>query len=408
MKVLYYHQYFTTPSNGGGTRSYEFAQALIAKGHQVTVVCGGADDKFNLPIISKYLSRGDVDGIDVIQIRVNTQNTDSISKRAVDFLKYGILGVRLALKERCDLLFATSTPLTAAIPGIFTKLFRKKNKFVFEVRDLWPELPKALGMKNGFLLGGMSILEKYGYKSADACIGLSPGICKGIKEKSSKDKLVKMIPNGCDLELFKRDEEIRRSFSVSGINPSDVVTVFTGAHGVANGIDALLDTAVVLKKRNVRDIKFLFVGNGKEKQRLIERAREQQLNNCIFLDRMSKYELNIIMNRADIGLMVLQNVPAFYYGTSPNKFFDYLSAGLPVVNNYPGWLADIIGQNKCGMVVKPGNAEEFADALMYLGNNPEVRLKMGENARQLAESEFSRNDLANEFVTFLEGVNIKS
>jgi len=407
MKVLYYHQYFTTPSNGGGTRSYEFAQALIAKGHQVTVVCGGADDKFNLPIISKYLSRGDVDGIDVIQVRVDTQNTDPISKRAFDFLKYGIIGVRLALNERYDMLFATSTPLTAAIPGIATKLFRKKNKFVFEVRDLWPELPKALGMKNRFLLGGMSILEKYGYKSADACIGLSPGICKGIGEKSSKDKVIKMIPNGCDLELFRRDEEIRQSFSVSGINPNDVVAVFTGAHGVANGIDALLDTAAELKKRDIRNIKFLFVGNGKEKQRLVERAKKQQLDNCVFLNRMSKYELNVVMNRADIGLMVLQNVPAFYYGTSPNKFFDYLSAGLPVVNNYPGWLADIIGENQCGMVVRPEDAKEFADMLIYLGNNPELRQKMGENARQLAEKKFSRTDLANEFVVFLEEINKK-
>ncbi|NGM67217.1 glycosyltransferase family 4 protein [Sphingobacterium sp. SGR-19] len=407
MKVLYYHQYFTTPSNGGGTRSYEFAQALIANGHQVTVVCGGADDKFNLPIVSKYISRGEVDGIDVIQVRVNTQNTDSISKRAVDFLSYGIIGVRLALKEKYDLLFATSTPLTAAIPGIVMKLFRKKNKFVFEVRDLWPELPKALGMKNPLLLGGMSILEKYGYKSADACIGLSPGICKGIKKRSSEGKLIKMIPNGCDLELFRRDEKIASSFSVSGINPSDVVAVFTGAHGVANGIDALLDTAAELKKRNTGNIKFLFVGSGKEKQRLIERAKKQQLDNCIFLNRMSKYELNTVMNRADIGLMVLQNVPAFYYGTSPNKFFDYLSAGLPIVNNYPGWLADIIGESKCGMVVRPEDAEEFASTLIYLANNPELRRKMGENARQLAEKKFSRNDLANKFVAFLEGVNEK-
>ena len=141
MKVLYFHQHFTTPSIGGGTRSYEFARRLVERGHQVTIVCGEFA-KLNLPASdTKNVYRGDVDGIDVIQIALPYSNSDSIAKRAMIFLKFGFLGLKVALKEEYDLLFATTTPLTAGIPGIFMKWMGKKKTFVFEVRDLWPELP---------------------------------------------------------------------------------------------------------------------------------------------------------------------------------------------------------------------------------------------------------------------------
>jgi glycosyltransferase involved in cell wall biosynthesis len=119
---------------------------------------------------------------------------------------------------------------------------------------------------------------------------------------------------------------------------------------------------------------------------------------------MPKSKLNKIVANADIGMMVLANVPAFYYGTSPNKFFDYISSGLPVLNNYPGWLADIIRENNCGLVVSPNNAEAFANALLKLADDRKLSRAFGQNSRGLAENNFSRNDLADKFVGFLEEV----
>ncbi|WP_152266628.1 glycosyltransferase family 4 protein [Agriterribacter humi] len=403
MRVLYFHQYFNTPSIGGGIRSYEFAQALVKKGHHVTMICGGADEKFNLPKVSRYFNRGFVDGVEVIQIRINTTNKDKISKRAIDFVKFGFLSIKFAFNEEYDLLFATSTPLSAGIPGIFAKWFsRKKFKFVFEVRDLWPELPKALGLKNPFLLWGMGVLEKVSYKKSDACIGLSPGICEGIKKKTPKGHLIEMIPNGCDIDLFTRDTTGK--YEIEGIKTDDIVAIYPGVHGVANGLDSVLDMAKVLIEKEINHIKILFVGKGKQKPHLINRTSNEKINNCIFLDKVSKYELNRIMSRADIGLMVLKNIPAFYYGTSPNKFFDYISASLPIVNNYPGWLADMITEYKCGVVVPPDNPHAFADAVIELANDSKSRIQMGINSRAIAERKFSRKDLAAKFVTLLEEV----
>jgi glycosyltransferase involved in cell wall biosynthesis len=401
MKILYFHQHFNTLSQSGSTRSYEFSKQLIEKGHSVTIVCGG-HAKLNLPKSDmKNMYRGMIDGIDLIQIDLPYSNNDSILKRAIIFIKFAWKGIQISLKENYDILFATSTPLTAGIPGIIGKIFRKK-KFVFEVRDLWPELPKALGMKNPIFLGGMNILEKLSYRYADACIGLSPGICEGIKNKSRKGKRIELIPNGCDLELFKPLSG--EKFLLDRVDSSSKVAIFTGAHGIANGLDAILDVGIQLKKMGRNDIILVFIGDGKMKKYLTERAKNENLDNCRFYDPVPKKELPQIIASANVGLMVLANIPAFYYGTSPNKFFDYISAGLPVLNNYPGWLADMINENQLGLTVSPDDSESFTKGLLKLIDDYEFQQKCKKNARNFAEKNFSRKDLSIKFVSFLEEI----
>lgn len=408
MHVLYFHQHFSTPLGSTGTRSYEMAQRLIGRGHTVTMVCGsGQMARSGLaeePVDG--MRRGDVDGIDVIELCLPYSNYDGFLKRAWTFLLYAWRGVKLALSLNYDLLFATSTPLTAGIPGIVIKLFRKKP-FVFEVRDLWPELPREMGViTNPLILKGMDILEWMSYHSADACIGLSPGIVRGITRRNIPMSRLTMIPNGCDLELFKPAQHTGVR-NINGINKDDFVAIFCGAHGIANGLDAVLDAAKVLKERNEQNIKLLFIGDGRLKPQLMERAGKEQLDNCFFCDPVPKQDLTTITAAADVGLMILANVPAFYYGTSPNKFFDYIASGLPVLNNYPGWLAEIIGNNDCGIAVPPANPETFADALVTMRDNPERRGLMGRNARTVAERDFNREKLADQFVGFLEEIHKK-
>ena len=401
MKILYFHQHFSTPSQFGSTRSYEFAKQLINRGHTVCMVCGESV-QLDLPKTNiNRIKRGVIDGIDVIQVALPYSNEYGIFKRAFVFIKFAWSGIKIALKEDFDLLFATSTPLTASIPGIVMKCFRKK-KFVFEVRDLWPELPKALGVKNPFFLWGMSLLEWLSYRSADACIGLSPGICEGIRKRAGKHKQIIMIPNGCDLKMFKPGS--RENLTLKGIKENDIVAIYTGAHGIANGLDAVLDAGKELKQMGRNDIILAFIGDGKMKPHLIERAQKEGLDNCFFYDLMPKRELSKVVVSADIGLMILANVPAFYYGTSPNKFFDYISSGLPVLNNYPGWLTDMIIENDLGVVVSPDDANAFAKGLIKLADEKEDRKKKRYNARKYAEDNFSREKLSNEFVSFIENI----
>ena len=403
MRLLYFHQHFATPRGASGTRSYEFARALIARGHQVTIVCGAhAHSGLELPYdAERGWHRGDIDGIDVISLPLAYANRDGLVRRGWTFLRFAFRSVRLALQLDYDLAFATSTPITAVIPGLAAKWFRGKP-FVFEVRDLWPELPRALGLRNPFVLGGMSLLEFLGYRSADACIGLSPGIVDGIRARADERLPVAMIPNGCDLEVFHPSK--RTKLTLPGIGPDDFVAGFTGAHGVANGLDALLDVAAELKRRGDTRVKLAFIGDGKEKERLAKAATERGLTNCLFFSPVPKAELGAITASLDCGLMVLKDIPAFYRGTSPNKFFDYLAAGIPVVNNYPGWLAGLIEENRCGIVVAPGDPVAFADALQRLAADPAGRSAMGAAARALGEKQFARPLLAARFVDTLETV----
>lgn len=402
MRILYFHQHFTTPKFGGGVRSYKFAKKLIEKGHEVTMVCGERSN-FNFKSNdSDTISRGRIEGIDIIQIKLPYSNKHSLFKRAIVFLKFAILGIKVAKKEEYDLLFASSTPLTAGLPGIYMKMFSKKRfKFIFEVRDLWPELPKALGLKNPIFLYGMKLLEKYSYKYADACIGLSPGICDGINRITKNSNNIKMIPNGCDMDIFGESMLIK-PIEIKGVEKDDKVAIFPGAHGIANGLESIVDVAEEVQNRGRNDIKFLFVGDGKMKNSIIQSTKMKKLRNCIFLSPVSKDKLAQYMNRADVGLMTLKNIPAFYYGTSPNKFFDYISAGLPVINNYPGWLADLITENECGIAIPPENPSIFADAILKITDSKDLCHKYGENAKNLASKQFDREILAENFVKFIE------
>jgi glycosyltransferase involved in cell wall biosynthesis len=404
MHVLFFHQYFATPACASGLRSYEQAQELLRKGHQVTMVC--VSEGYDLGLGGKdgdFIRKGKVDGIDVIQFNLIYSNHLSLLRRAWIFLSYALCSVYYALTLKYDLLFATSTPLTVAIPGIFAR-YLKRKKFVFEVRDLWPELPRAMGVvTNPLVLGAMSFLELMAYRSATACVALSPGIKEGILRRSPPGKEVIMIPNGCDLEIFVPGKRVE--LDLPDVAPTDCVAVFTGAHGIANGLYAVLDAAAVLKDRHREDIKLYFIGDGKLKPALVERAQHEKLDNCYFLNPVPKTMLAKIINCADVGMMILDNIPAFYYGTSPNKFFDYISSGLPVLNNYPGWLADMIEEHKCGIAVPPGDPQAFADALCFLADNPQERRDFGKNSRKLAKQQFSRNQQANRFVTFLEKIH---
>ncbi len=400
MKILYFHQHFSTPRGSTGTRSYEMAKMLINNGHEVTMVCGsygGGNTGLNATF-KNGRREGNVDEIHVIEYDLSYSNSDGFLKRTFLFLTFSFKGIGIALTHKYDIVFATTTPLTAGIPGVFARWLKRK-RFVFEVRDLWPELPKAMGViTNPIILTLMSVLEWITYHSADKCIGLSPGIVQGIKDRGIKETNITLVPNGCDLNIFDKSSDKWRP---EGVSSSDFMAVFAGTHGKANGLESVLFAAQELKKRDIKNIKLVLIGQGKLKPFLIEKAQAMSLDNVVFCNPVDKNKLAGLMKSADIGLQILANIPAFYYGTSPNKFFDYIAAGLPVLNNYPGWLSEIIQENECGYTVAPDSPKVFADALMEASSNPDQLKVMGENARKLAFEKFDRKKLAQTWINWV-------
>src|SRR5690606_8160764 len=262
MHVLYFHQHFSTPRGATGIRSYEMARRLLHHGHRVTMVCGsyaGAATGLS-SAFKKGMRRGIVDGMEVIDFYLSYANRDGFVKRSLTFLKYALGSLRIAMTEPYDIAFATTTPLTAGIPAIAARWLRKKT-FVFEVRDLWPELPRAIGViTNPLVLGALSMLEWICYRSAHRCIALAPGISAGIARRRVSTTTIATIPNGCDIELFRSDTTPWRP---DGVGSEDLLAIFAGTHGIANGLDAVLNAARVLQDRGRHDIKLLLVGDGK-------------------------------------------------------------------------------------------------------------------------------------------------
>lgn len=209
-----------------------------------------------------------------------------------------------------------------------------------------------------------------------------------------------MVPNGCDMDLFSAPVE---SWRPKSVRDDQLFAIFTGTHGNANGLNAVLNAAAVLKERGRDDIRIALVGQGREKPKLIAEAEERRLDNVLFLEPVPKTELNGLMAGADLGLQVLRNVPAFYFGTSPNKFFDYISAGLPVLNNYPGWLAGLVVESDCGFAVPPDDPSAFADALIEAAEHRDALRQKGVNARELAQTRFARSELSADWVQWVTG-----
>lgn len=402
MRVLYFHQHFVTPRGNGGIRSYQMARRLIARGHQVTMVCGsiaGGDTGLKGPF-DRGVRRGDVEGIEVVEFALPYSNRLGFLRRIALFLSFTLRSLRLLFTERYDICFSTTTPLTVGIVAVGARLLTSKQ-VVFEVRDLWPELPRAMGViTNPVILAAMSGLEWASYHAGHRLIGLSPGIVAGIIDRGIPADRVTMIPNGCDVDIFSRTVDPWRP---PGIPESDLMAVFAGTHGRANGLANMIEAASVLKKLGQREIHLVLVGDGSEKPRLIEAARERSLDNVHFVSPVSKERLAGLFSAADLGLQILADVPAFYFGTSPNKFFDYLAAGLPVLTNYPGWIADLVAKHRCGFVVPPGDPAAFAQALRLALSDRAALPQMGRRARALATTEFERKALADRWVDWVTG-----
>jgi len=403
MKVLYLHQYFTFPSGASGTRSYEFAKELIENGHHVTMLCGTTDtgDTRIEKKEKKSVYRQTVDGIDIVEIDLAYSNSDGFYKRVYKFIKFSFIASKFSLTEDYDIAYATSTPLTIAIPALLARVLRFKPYF-FEVRDLWPETPIAMKMLNNPILIGLArLLEKLSYFFSREIIALSPGMEEGVRKISKRR--TSLIPNGCDNELFIPVENKDRS--LFKCSDDDFVCVFTGAHGKANGLDFIINVAKESANKDQK-IKFVLIGHGSEQKRLVAESKRLDLTNIIFLDPIAKKQLAAVLPNADVGLMILEDIKEFQYGTSPNKFFDYLSSGLPVVVNHQGWVQDLVTENNCGYANGSYDPSKFLKLLMDIKSDKNLQSKMAKNSRQLAEKSFDRKDLAKKFRTCIEGYSV--
>lgn len=401
MKIIYLHQYFNTPtsdSNVFGTRSYEFAKRLVNMGHEVHMVTSRTKPT---PEMGTDWYETNEDGIRVHWLPVLYKNHMGFFGRVKAFLRFALKTRKKAASLDGDIIYATSTPLTIAIPALYAQK-KKKIPMVFEVRDLWPEAPIQLGMlTNPVFIWAARQLEKRTYNRSAHIVTLSPGMQAGVIKNGIPKERTSMIPNSSDLHLFRPDVDGTDMRKKLGLNGKFSLGYF-GTMGLANGLGFVLDAAAELKKRNVKDVVLVLHGHGKERAALEERKEKEQLDNVIFSKPIAdKTKIAEIAAALDVCMTIYKNLPILYT-CSPNKMFDSLAAGKPVLVNMPGWLSDTITQNNCGVAVKPDDVADFVDKILFLRDNEGLREEMGKNSRKLAEKEFSRDLLAVKLETILK------
>ena len=276
----------------------------------------------------------------------------------------------------------------------------KGAKFLFEVRDLWPQFAIAVGvLKNPLIIRLSEWLELFLYHRADQVMVNSPGFIDHIKSFSTR--VVELIPNGADPEMFDpidRGEGFRSSLGFE----DKFVLLYAGAHGISNDLEVILEAAKILGDRSSEQkIQIIFLGDGKEKPVLQQRAQDLRLTNVTFLPSVPKQEMKIMLAGADACIAILKPL-AEYKTTYPNKVFDYMAAGRPIVLAIDGVIRQVVEAADCGLFAEPGNANAVAEAILKMAGNPEKSRLMGLSGRKYLEENFSREKLADKLITLFE------
>ena len=373
----------------GGTRSYEFARKLVKKGHQVTVLVG-----LNMRNFKKILKNKEeyIEGIHVIYLKTPYSNYMSFKKRLYSFMDFSrraiLAGIRI---KRYDLIFATSTPLTVAIPGIVLS-FLRWAPMVFEVRDLWPEVPIQMGViKNSLLIKLLRWFEAFIYRHSSHIIALSPGMVKGVLATGVARKKVTMIPNFCNLDFFKPGKSNNNILGeLTSINGP--IIAYCGAISYANDIDIVIYAAEKLQEMR-NPVIFVIAGEGILKPKLEKLAKVKKLKNVFFLGKINKYEVVELYRKAIACLVLFKNLPILSTN-STNKFFDAISTGKPIITNMGGWIGKLVENYKIGFSLENDNPQAIVETVEILTNmNKDQLEEMGKNARKLAIEKFNSDDM---------------
>lgn len=392
MRILYFVQYFNLPDEAGGSRAYQFARTWAADGHQVTVVAGAVNYK-TMSIPEKYRGRliteETIDGVRLLRVWAYPEVRGSLKKRYINFLSYAAMAIIASIFRagRADLVYASSTPLSVGAPGFFAS-WTRRVPFVFEVRDLWPQSAVVAGAlrPDARIVRAAASFARFLYRRAARIVGVTRGIVEGLAEDGVPRSKIVLAPNGVDDWMLAAEPD-------PTLVPSDRFDiVYAGAHGPWNGLMQILDAAPLLQ--NHPRIRFVFIGDGDQRDALVERARAEGLSNVFFEGTVPKMEAFRRLQAASASIVVAWDHP-FQKMILANKIFDYLAAGRPVIVAARGEMAELVEEASAGVTVAPERPDLLAQAVLRLAAAPPEELAaMGLRGRRRVIERYQRPVLA--------------
>lgn len=394
MHILIIHQAFASLNEPGGTRHYELSRYLVKRGHRVTVIASPVSYITGSATVAEDAR---LEGVNVLRASVYRAHHKSFLHRMLAFFSFMLSSfwIGLGVKD-VDLVWGTSPPIFQGVTAwALAKL--KRGKFLFEVRDLWPQFAIAVGvLKNPLLIRLSEWLETFLYRSADQVIVNSPAYVSHVERRGGPH--VELVPNSADPSMFDpawRGTEYRLAHGLA----DKYVVMYAGAHGMSNDLDTVLEAARLLQ--GLPKVQIVLVGDGKEKPVLQSQATALGLSNVSFLPPVPKSGMAEALAAADACIAILKPLEE-YKTTYPNKVFDYMAAGRPVVLVIDGVIREVVEAADCGFFVRPGDPADLAGVIRKLAADPEASRRMGLSGRRYLEQNFSREQMAARLVELLE------
>jgi glycosyltransferase involved in cell wall biosynthesis len=406
MKIIYLHQYFKFPDESGGTRSFDLANGFIRSGYEVEIISATSNPRHKS---RKRWIKKTQNGLIIHYIFLPYSNEMNYLKRSLVFLKFLWFSTLKILSLNGDIVIASSTPLTIGIPALIKKWFQK-TPFIFEVRDVWPEVVIAIGaIRNKFLQKILYLIEKIIYKNATAIVPLSTDMKKSIISRYPylTEKQVQVIENISEIDRFQNGYKKTTSLIEKkiGFTPSFTI-LYAGTFGKVNGLDYVINLAHKLIKFDSR-IVFILIGDGAFKQEIKQKAQNiGVLNNNVFIfDSVPKGDLPQLYYECDMGSSFVIAIKELW-SNSANKFFDTLAAGRPILINYKGWQKKIINKENVGYVLPSVIEEEHVkDFYNYIHNQKLVKTQ-GEKAINIAKKYYSKRIALSKYNKLIKDVFI--
>jgi glycosyltransferase involved in cell wall biosynthesis len=400
MHILLIHQAFAALDEAGGTRHHELARHLVERGHRVTIIASPVSYLTGKQRTkrARWVERQEPEpGITILRAYTYSALHKSFFHRLVSFFSFMASSFMIGLQiKQIDLVWGTSPPIFQGITAwLLAKI--KRAPFLFEVRDLWPAFAIAVGvLRNPVLVRASLLLERFLYQRADRVMVNSPGFIDHVLSRGAK--WVELVPNGVEPDMFDPDSDGASFRKENGLD-SQFVVMYAGAHGISNDLGVFLQAADLL--RDCPTVRFVLVGDGKEKVNLQNQKELQNINNVLFLPPIPKNQIREVMAGADACVAVLKPLE-LYKTTYPNKVFDYMAAGRPVVLAIDGVIRQVVEAAGAGVAVPPGNAEAMASAIRRLAEDPTQARAMGTAGRKYVEKHFHRRPLAEKLALLME------
>ncbi len=402
MNILFLSHYFPPEVNAPATRTYEHCKRWVEQGHTVTVVScvphhpiGEAYPGYK----NKWWFEENKDGIRAIKIKTYITPNEGFFKRTFNYVIYMIMAILVApFLPKSDVVISTSPQFFNGLAGYFVSRI-KNAPWLLEIRDLWPESILAVGaIKNKVIIGLLEYLEYFAYRKADSIVPVTQAFKTHIVNLGLSEEKVSVIRNGVNLALFESVPKNTLLANEWGLNDK-FVAAYVGTHGMAHGLDTILDAAERLKDQP--DIAFLMVGDGSERARLKQAVSDRNLSNIIMQGQQSKAKMPEVWTITDVSLVLLRRLDLFKT-VIPSKIFESMAMSVPIVLGVEGEVKGIIEKAQTGLCIEPESAEQLAEALLELKENQALYKEVSARGRPYVSSEFDRKVLADQYLKIIE------